>query len=292
MNEIEFLKKLELIDAELAGKQVLVTARLFFCTLISGDPQHPPVFGSNLHKHINEWYEKRYGEECYIHGYVGKVPIIIRKKIYLLRIPSAFGTIEVSALSLIERLSEDMRKSLSEGEVNAIGKAFEAAFDLICKTKGLEAKLKHENPSSFSRDTHAMLYHAIEDCDTAINHLSSPFAINTNMACFYAQQYAEKMLKSFLMWKGVVTDDESLKNLGRDLIIIFNKCREISSQFISIGNDIVLLNNVPLDIRYTIFGAAPEVAVETIWSALRVGGFCACELSGLAESFQISGSNM
>lgn len=292
MDESEFLEKVELADAELASDGVPIYARLFrafhkLAPEYQGDllgydvePEaYPPFVGPNLLKRISEWYEKRYGERFYIPADRGRVPILLRQEVYLLRIPLAYGRPSVSILPLVEGLTEDMVRSLTQSELDEIKRAFESGFALTYEIEDLETSLRPGGSVSLLEPVHNMLRSAIEDRGTSIRCLSGQ--LDTNGACFHAQQHAEKMLKSYLMARNVCTEVQLSKPpFGHNLANIFSSCAQTSSGFHALTMDIGLLSNVTMDIRYTSPRVEPGVAVETVWAALRVGGLCAGELSG------------
>ncbi|OQY99351.1 MAG: hypothetical protein B6D35_09225 [Candidatus Brocadia sp. UTAMX2] len=291
MNESDFHIKIESVDEELARKEIPIHARsLQAFHLISPDyngpllgygikPENYESFvGPNLLKHIDDWYEKRYGERSYIRATRGHVPVLIRKEVYLIRIPTVYGKVNVSILPLVEGLTEEMAKSLNCIELDEIKKAFEIGYALTHEIEDLRINIPSK-ALSLNIENLTILQRAIEDRDTAIRCLSG--SLDNNGACFHAQQHAEKMLKSYLLVKNICTVNTlSRRPYGHNIEKIFIVCLNTTNNFSPLTNDIALLKNISMDIRYTIPKVAPEIAVKTVWAALRVGGLCACQISG------------
>ena len=299
MNESEFLEKVEKADKQLSKKQVPIHARAFHAFHILApdyvgpvigygvnSEDYPEFVGPNLLNRLSDWYEKIYGKRSYMPTDRGRIPVIIRGEVYLIRIPLAFGQPRVSILPLVEGLTKDMIRSLSQVELKNIKDNFVAGYSLIYEIEDLRESLAPKGTISLKNTILQTFQSAIEDRDTASRCLSGQ--LDTNGACFHAQQHAEKMLKFFLLSKGVCTEAQIRKRpYAHNLINILSKCVDCSSSFVSLSNDISLLNNIPMDIRYTIAKVNPEVAEGAFWSSLRVGGLSACEVSGFDRRYKI-----
>jgi len=298
MNETEFLEKMELTDAELAKAGVPIYARFLraFDRLVPNyrgelwgygvDPgKYPPFVGPNLMRQISDWFGKRYGERSYLPSLRGRIPIILRREVYLIRIPAVFGRPRISVLPLIDGLTKAMAQSLTPPELELIRKSFENGFALTHEIEDLMTELGSCS-TTLSQEVHNMLRNGIEDRDTSVRCLSGQ--LDTNGACFHAQQHAEKMLKSYLMANAILTETQLCKRpYGHELRNIFHECTKNSNSFLALANDIALLGNIRMDIRYTTPKVEPEVAVEAHWAALRTGALCACEISGHKRRYKL-----
>lgn len=287
---------MEAADEELTRTGVRIHARAFHAfrllvpeyvgsVLGSGvEPRdYPPLVGPNLLQRICDWYQARYGDRVNLPSDRGRVPIVIRREVYLVRIPLVFGNPQVPILPLIEGLTESMAESLTEGERVAIKRAFEQGFALTHEIEDLKRELE-EGRVSLSSAAQSILTSAIADRDTAVRCLAER---DTNVACFHGQQYAEKMLKVYLLSKNVSTEEQlSRRPYGHDLRNVLGLCIATSGYFVILTNDIGLLANIPMDIRYTVADVGAETAVETVWSALRVGGFCAWNISARPRRYR------
>jgi len=289
MEEWEFLEKIERVDKDLSEKGVKIHARPFHAFhLLAPDYEgpvlgsgvdradYPPFVGPNLLHKVSDWYQDRYGDRVNMPSDRGRVPVVVRGEVYLLRVPLVFGNVRVPILRFVEGLTESMADALTESELNAIRRAWEAGFSLTYEIEDLSQELE-KGKVSVTETTQNMLQSAIGDRDTAAQCLSG--RLDTNGACFHAQQHAEKMLKVYLLVKNLSTELQlSRSPYGHDLKRILKLCSTTSGDFLALSSDIGLLSNIPMDIRYTVRKVDSPVAVETVWAALRVGGFCACRM--------------
>lgn len=295
MNESEFLEKIERADEDLAKSGVSIHARPFRAFLLAPDyagpllgyavykADYPALVGPNLLDSICDWYKGRYGDRVNMPTDRGRVPVVVRGEVYLVRIPLVFGRVRAPVLRFVEGLTESMAQALTETELNAIGQAFQAGFALTYEIEDMTQELE-KGRLSVTGAAHNMLQSGIADRDTAVQCLSG--RPDTNGACFHAQQHAEKMFKVYLLVNNVSTELQlSRPPYGHDLKRILDLCAAQSGDFLALSGDVGLLNNIPMDIRYTVSKVERTVAVETVWSALRVGGFSACKISGQARRY-------
>lgn len=291
MEEWEFLEKIERADEELAKKGVKIHARPFHAFhLLAPDyvgsvlgygvdrADYPPFVGPNLLLKTSDWYKDRYGDRVNMPSDRGRVPVVVRGEVYVLRIPLVFGSVRVPVLRFVEGITESMADALTENELNAFRNAWEAGFPLTYEIEDLRQELEC-GKISMTETTKNMLHSAIADRDTAVQCLSG--RPDTNGACFHAQQHAEKMLKVYLLVSNHATEVQlSRPPYGHDLKRILELCSTTCGDFVALSSDIGLLSNIPMDIRYTVRKVDSPVAVETVWAALRIGGFCACRILG------------
>jgi HEPN domain-containing protein len=298
MNESEFLQRMELADQEFAQNQVPIHARTFrafqLLALDYAGPligysvrsaEYPEFVGPNLLDKIDDWYRERYGERAAMPWVVGRVPIILRREVYLIRIPRAYGEPEVKILPLIEGLAPGLIQSLMPYERDCIRNIFTMGWALVYEMDDLEQFLRGSSAhAAVSVEAVQMAQSAKEDRDTMTRCLSGQ--LDTNNACFHAQQHAEKMLKAFLLAKTVYSAQQlRSKPFGHNLGAIFEACKQSSTIFLNIVTDVGLLNNITMDIRYSTPKVTPEIAVETVWAALRIGGLCTSQISGFKRRY-------
>jgi HEPN domain-containing protein len=288
----EFNEAMESIDRDLTSKSIRVPSRAFeaFRILASGyagpmacsdgERQRWGAYeGPNLYTQICEWYKARYADRFYDSNDVGRVPLMIRRQIYILRIREAFGTLGVSitdVLSWIEGITDAMRTSLSNQELASIWNRFRDGYALTYELN--DATMVAVGRKDLCPPELALFEKALRDLETGVRCLSRP--LDPNGACFHAQQHAEKMLKVFLLYKRVCSE-EAIRKCGHDMVRLLRKCEEADTEFCCLTSDICLLKNVRMDVRYNAPQVSAEAAVETYWAALRVGGFCATRQSGL-----------
>ena len=297
MNESEFLQCMELADQELAQRQMPIHGRTFHAFRLLAPnyagpllghsvklEEYPELVGPKLLKKIDDWYKERYGVRACMPVVVGRIPVLLRREIYLIRIPRVYGEPEIKILPLIEDLAPGLTKSLSPYERDCIRNIFSMGYALVYEMDDLEQFFRGPLAQGVSADAVQMAKSAKEDRDTIARCLSGQ--LDTNNACFHAQQHAEKMLKAFLLAKTIYTAQQLRgKPFGHNLHAIFEACVQSSAIFLHIVTDVGLLNNIAMDIRYSIPKVTPEMAVETCWAALRIGGLCASQISGFKRRY-------
>jgi HEPN domain-containing protein len=301
-SESDFRGKIEIADRELAKKQTPIHARPFhaFDLLAVGykgpligsriDPEKYPNFvGPNLLKRITDWYKARYGERVCIPSDRGRVPVILREEIYLIRVPLVFGAPTIPILSFVEGLTQNMIKSFTEDERQEIRGAFEEGYELVYENQDLIDWLDSAGKLSVGQDALQLIHSAIQDRDTAVRCLAGKWQmghLDTNSSCFHAQQYAEKMLKGFLVSKNKCTLDQlRRKPYGHNLKNILKKAAENSVIFSDLELDVDILSKFSMEIRYTDPKVSLKAAVEAFWASLRIGSLSACQISGMQRRY-------
>jgi hypothetical protein len=288
----EFLIRIEELDRDLQNDGVPISGRAFkvfpllapdYHQAILGygiDPdKYPNYVGPNLFKKICEWYVERYGDRVCTPAFFPRVPVLLRGEIYLIRIPIAYGQPEIEILPLVEGLTASMVTSLKNDEIEQIKTAFKEGFALVYEVDDMRFHLDHKGTFALPEPAIQILDKAIEDRETAVNSLDK--RLDTNGACFHSQQHAEKMMKGFLLAKNLYTEDQLRRRpFGHDLQKVFEVCLHASGSFAEVTSDVALLKCIPMDVRYNMPKVDVTVAVETIWSALRVGGLSACQVTG------------
>jgi HEPN domain-containing protein len=301
MNLSEFLEKIELIDQQLAKERVSTHIRPLkaFHLMAPGyegpllgygvtPEQFPDFVGPNLLRHVQHWYKQRYGERVYMPTDRGKIPVILRREVYLIRIPLVYGKPQISfqsILPLIEGISESMVKSFTTAEFEKIWKSFLDGYALIYELEDLFSYLDTKGPSFVGMGAMALLQSALEDRETGTRCLSGQ--LDTNGACFHSQQHAEKMLKAYLLSKGLYSEkDLSRSPFGHNLTRIHQACVDTTPEFVKVKVDVETLSQFTMNIRYTTPKVLPETAANAYWAAIRIAGLCACSLSGQERRYK------
>lgn len=291
MDEKEFLQRMEQIDSELSSDDVPVCSRVFRAFPLLAPNYHgpwggagidtddyPPYVGPNLLEKISNWYKERYAEKVYLPIDRGKVPIIIRRLIYFLRMPIAYGNLRIPVLPLIEGMTDDFKKSLKRNELELIRSAFAEGFNLTYEFEDLLNFIKQKKGRSITNDVVELIHNAHEDRKTAIKCLTDP--IDTNAAYFHAQQNAEKCLKCVLLNEKKFSLEQLKKQFGHALIKLLNECVKLSENFSCIKTDVEKLSEYSVNIRYQAERISIEKAVEAFRAALRISGLSACQITG------------
>jgi len=125
----EFQKQMQLIDEKLAAKEIPIHARAFHAFPIAAPDFNGPLIGHgisrdvykeyegpNLFEKINSWYKQIYGDRFNAPTDRGKVPIILRNEIYLIRIPLVYGMPQIEIFPLVNGITPAMARSLSPRE--------------------------------------------------------------------------------------------------------------------------------------------------------------------------------
>jgi hypothetical protein len=290
MNRSEFLERIEQIDRQLAEKGVPVYQRtLQVLTLLIPDYNGPlggygvnpgdygEFEGPNLVQEIDDWYKAHYGDRSGIPFIRGRIPVLVRREVFLIRIPIVYGKPKIEIMKLVEGLTESLIKTLTGSELQAIADAFKEGYAIIYEMEDLMTII-NAGKSGISISAQGMFSSAIADRDTAARCLDGRLDING--ACFHSQQFGEKMLKAFLLAKANHTEESLKKKLGHNLKKIHSECMTISCEFADVTSDAGLLGNIPMDIRYSGKSEDPRVAVETVRASLRIGGLVACQIAG------------
>lgn len=87
------------------------------------------------------------------------------------------------------------------------------------------------------------IHKAENDLLDAENNLRCP-QIPTDTVCFHCQQVAEKYLKAYL-----ISQDKSFPKI-HNLLRLMELCREIDQDFSKLKNNLIILNDYAVEIRY------------------------------------------
>lgn len=290
MNSDAFLTKLQAIDSELARNEVPIYARScraydLFSPHYNGDLYGCQIdhslFGDyewrNLEERINDWYKDVYAERFNAPTDRGRVPVILRKEVYLIRIPlvASYRKIETwplfKILPLVNGLTNSLVEQLSPDESQKVQEKFYEGFYLVYEFEYLR-KIRSKN--GFMRKENPFLDSALRDLDTASDCLEGK--VDTNGAIFHSQQLSEKMLKAVLLHEGNMTKDEIKKKYSHKLLELYKDvCTLIESESTVVHSEIKKVAKHGMDIRYTSTVVKKDEAVSVYWSALRIGSLCA-----------------
>lgn len=299
MNEAEFLKEIERVNEDLAQRGVPAYQRDFaaFRIMAKGDvgpvlgegvdPRaYPPYVGPNLFERIAAWNKRRHGPRMNLPSDLWRVPLVLRGDVYLVRIPFPWelDVRIISPLYQVQGMTDNLAASLTASEGMSILKAFDDGLALVYEADDLRTAL-HQGELVLSNDARLMVKNAIDDRDRAASCLDRPVP-DTNGACFNIQQHAEKMLKSFLLAKGLLSLKElKSRQYSHKLPKLLGKCSQASQLFAKVTCDVGQLARLSMSIRYTAPAPAVLEAHDMIWAGLRIGGLAACSISGRARRY-------
>lgn len=291
MNKVEFQEKMQLIDEELVEKEVPIHARAFHAFPIAAPNYNGPLLGygidcsaygeyegPNLLDKINNWYEQIYGERIYAPTDRGKVPIILKQEIYLIRIPLVYGSPKIEVLPLVNGLTPVMASHLTAEEIGEIQQSFIEGYSLVYEFEDLFSQLDAEERNNAKRKDNPFLDSAIRDKDTAADCLEA--SLDTNGAVFHSQQLAEKMLKAVLSYLANMSEDDIRKKYNHRITDIYKDVCAHANEAFHLSSEVNQIAQYKMDIRYTSNRISKSDAVNAYWAGLRIGGLCATLLSG------------
>ena len=291
MNRFEFLKRVALIDSELADKGIPIHARAFSAIPLFFSDYVGPLFGvgidrsnyaeyegPNLFDKINTWYMEQYGDRFNLPTDRGKVPILLKQEIYLIRVPLVFGSPSIEILPLVNGLTEVMAMRLSQEELDEIQRCFVEGYGLTYEFEDLLSELSANARNNTLNKGNSFLESAIRDKDTAADCLEG--VIDTNGAVFHSQQLAEKMLKAVIFDSTEMSKEDIRKKYSHRITDVFRDIANSNAPPDEVISAIQGIAKYKMDIRYTSEPISKGEAVAAFWSGLRIGGWCATLLSG------------
>lgn len=290
MDKTEFSDRMPSLDKELSDKGIPIHARAFHAfPLLTPDYNGPllgygidsSVFneyeGPNLLEKVEAWFQEIYGDRVYSPTDRGKVPILIKQEIYLIRIPLVYGSPEIEILPLVNGLTNAMARILSVPELNEIQRRFIEGYGLTYEFEDLSSQMDTEEKNVAKTKDNPFLMSALRDKGTAADCLEG--SVDTNGAVFHSQQLAEKMLKAVIFSTGLSEDDIRRKYNHR----INDVFKDISSHNVApstVDSAVKLISQYKMGIRYSVDHLPKNESIEAFWAGLRIGGWCATILSG------------
>jgi HEPN domain-containing protein len=291
MDRKEFLERMPLIDKELADERVPIHARSFHAFPMLAPNYNGPLLGygisrslykeyegPNLLERTNAWYKEQYGARFNAPTDRGKVPVLLRQEIYLIRIPLVYGSPEIQILPLVNGLTPAMATSLSNNELDEIQERFIEGYGLTYEFEVLMSQLEAEERNGTKRKNNPFLSSALRDKETASDCLES--AVDTNGAVFHSQQLAEKMLKAVIFHAAEMSEEDIRKKYNHRIPDVYKDIVRSNAVPAQVTSAIQQISQYKMEIRYTSDLIPKDEAVEAFWSGLRVGGWCATRLFG------------
>lgn len=287
----EFQKKMRLIDEELSQKGVPVYERPFQAFPIAAPDYNGPLMGCgidtseygqyegpNLLGKIHNWYKQMYGKRASAARDLGRIPIIIKEQIYLVRIPLVYETSAINILPFIEGLTPAVARRLSDTELDEIHNKFIEGYSLAQEFEDLDSQLAAEGKNN------PFLESAMQDMDAAVDCLDEE--IDTNGAVFHSKQLAEKMLKAVLFSLANLSEEEITQKYGHRTADIYKDVSSYAKSPARISSEVDYISRYKKDIRDSECQVSDSDAVNAFWSGFRIGGFCAALLSGRERAIQ------
>lgn len=286
-----FHEKMLLIDEELAKKGVPVYERPFQAFPLAAPDYNGPLMGCgidtseygeyegpNLLGKIHNWYKQVYGKRINAARDLGRIPIIIKEQIYLVRIPLVYTTPEINILPFVSGLTPGVARRLSDKDLDEIHNKFMEGYDLAQEFEDLDSRLAAEGKNN------PFLESALQDRDAAVDCLDEE--IDTNGAVFHSQQLAEKMLKAVLFYLANMNEEEITQKYGHRIADVYKDVGNYAESPARISSEVNYISRYKMDIRDSESQVSDSEAVQAFWSGFRIGGFCAALLSGRERAIQ------
>jgi len=287
----EFQEKMRLIDAELSQKGVPVYERPFQAFPLAAPDYNGPLMGCgietseygeyegpNLLGKIHNWYKQVYGKRINAARDLGRIPIIIKEQIYLVRIPLVYTTPEINILPFVSGLTPGVARRLSDKDLDEIHNMFMEGYSLAQEFEDLDSGLAAEEKNN------PFLESALQDIDAAVDCLDEE--IDTNGAVFHSRRLAEKMLKAVLFSLANLSEDEITQKYGHRIVDIYKDVCSYVESPARISSEVNYISRYKIDVRDSESQLSDSEAVQAFWSGFRIGGFCAALLSCRERAIQ------
>ena len=268
MNDIpsheELIKKLERLDKKLNAEAMPVKYRAveFFMECYGQVPDGPRR--RDLFDPIQSWLFSKYGEDALWDGVLGRLPLLIRDRLFLAAIRYTSNDIRKDFCEDIEGLPESLAKDLTLDDFKEIAEKQATAhrsFNSIYTLRNDDHILPQEQRELIRR--------AQFDLDNA------PFSLkhneDTQTATFQAKEAAEKFLKVALLKS---TSKRKPKEFNHRLQPLFTELIKVAPRYKWLDKAVASIQqNAPdMDLRYKTVPRTTASAISTFRSALYVCG--------------------
>jgi hypothetical protein len=210
----------------------------------------------------------------------GKIPVVMRGRVYLVRIPLVFGRPTVEILPLVQDMAHGMAASLSERECAELRERFIRGHQLLYEFQDLLMEVSSPRPLPLTARARDLLQSAISDRETAVECSGNLDSMNAGL---HARRHAEKMLKVYALLRKELTEEQLARGLpDYSLRGLASLCARSAPDFAKVSSDVDLLERRIEEL----LDADASAVVERVWAALRLGGFCACKIGGRRRRYQ------
>lgn len=296
MDAHDFHEKMMLIDTELAKKGVPVHERAFQAFPIAAPDYNGPLMGygmdrsaygeyegPNLLEKIHNWYKQAYGKRASVSRDMGRIPVIIREDIYLIRIPLVYEISEINVLPLISGLTPAMARRLSASGIDEIRDKFNEGYKLVREFEDLYSQVGAEESNGVEKKGNPFLDSAMQDKDAAVACLDEEEEIDTNASVFHSLQLAEEMLKAVLFHLSDRSEEDINNKYRQGITDIYEAVSNYAKIPAPVSSEVNHISQYDISIRDSNDQVSDSDAVEAYWAGLRIGGFCATLLSKLSN---------
>jgi len=264
LSDQELDLRLTKMDAEFVAQGLSLRFRPLqsFKSVYGAVPDGP--VRSVLFDQIARWFYDRYGNRMNWDGVIGRIPVMLRNDLYLVRVMVTAGDAVTEFISRFEGLSEHIAKSLTRKEVERLGRkvlggtmAFRKLYNLSIDDDFLD---------DVERE---MVWRASCDLENAANCLK--MSGDTQTAIFETHAAAEKFLKVALKRSG---NRRGPRSFAHNIPNAFAELIKIEPRYAWLQRSIDSLQAFApnMEIRYRIVPRTVENAVSAFLAALNVCG--------------------
>ena len=263
LSSVELEARLSALDAEMRNSGTPLTFRPLesFKSLygnVSDDER------SALFDPIIRWFIQQYGNEAVWDGVVGRLPVIVRDTLYLVRVPFSETDLVVKLTDEIENLPKEIAANFRPEEFDAIGRIVTAGSEALLKLYNL-----HCDDHILSLIDRQVIRRARFDLEHAAISLRQ--SGDTQNTIFHTHEAAEKFLKVALMR---CHPKHLPKRLGHDLRKIFDRLVVERPPYEWLRDSVTALQDAAptMNIRYVDVPRSVAKAVSCFHSALSICG--------------------
>jgi HEPN domain-containing protein len=252
------------LDAELSALGLPLRFRVMRCfnSLYGSVPDGE--LREKLFEPITSWYLDKYGEQAQWDGVIGRIPVLLRGAVYLVRVPFVLTDTVIRFTDRFEGLPQEIASTFSPEEFDLLGRQVAGSTLSFQKLYALSADDLFLD--EVERD---LVWMALFDLETAATSLRN--VGDTRNSIFHIHAAAEKFLKVALRRAGNST---KLQALGHNLPRIFAKLVKAEVRYAWLESSVDLLHKlVPdMEIRYRMLPRTVANAISAFNAALSVCG--------------------
>jgi HEPN domain-containing protein len=209
---------------------------------IYGDVADGPV-RNQIFGEIVRWFWTRYGKQIEWDGIIGRIPVLLRGKLYLVQVPFVETETLQKLTDRFEGLPVDIAESFTFEEFNELGRKITAATDAVSRL--YEIHLQDGVLDEYDRQIIRRALFDFEQTAIALQRLG-----DTQGAIFHAHAAAEKFMKVGLRR---ATGFRDTKRLGHDLRRVFRRLCHAQKRFAWLQSSVDALQCAApdMEIRYS-----------------------------------------
>lgn len=230
---------------------------------VYGDVEDGPI-RNQLFEPIVRWFWNKYGKEVEWDGIIGRIPILLRGKLYLVQVPFVETETLQKLTDRFESLPEDVAETFTFEEFDQLGRKITAATDAVSRLYEI-----HLQDHILANDDRQMIRRALFDFDQTAVTLRR--CGDTQTAIFQAHAAAEKFMKVGLRRATGLRDT---KKFGHDLRRVFRDLSQAQKSFTWLKSSVDALQGAApdMEIRYSKVPRSMPDAVAAHNASLNICG--------------------